>query len=410
MLRAQSPSMATTLTISEPERATFTRTVDVEIVIPVYNEAHGLEASVRALHSYLRGSFPFSWLITIADNASSDATLGVALDLAQSLEGVRVAHLDQKGRGRALRATWLASEAAVVAYMDVDLSTSLSCLLPLVAPLVSGHSDVAIGTRLAKGAQVVRGPKRELISRCYNLILRSTMGASFTDAQCGFKAVRSDVARSLLPLVEDNAWFFDTELLVVAEYNGLRIHEVPVDWVDDPDSRVDIVSTATDDLKGIGRMLGRLAHGQIELDAPQRSAEPVRGVADQMVRFASIGIMSTVVASVLFVLLRPALGLLGGYLVSYLACAAWNVAAQRRYTFAIRGRAGRRQHWLVASLLGAGCLVASAGALLVASSFAPLDTAHALAVVTAANAVMTVVRFAALRRLFVPARDERRGA
>ena len=153
-------------------------------------------------------------------------------------------HLDAKGRGRALKAVWSASDAPVLAYMDVDLSTDLRALLPLIAPLISGHSDLAIGTRLARSSRVVRGPKRELISRSYNLILRGALSASFSDAQCGFKAIRAEVARDLLPLVEDDNWFFDTELLVIAQRVGLRIHEVPVDWVDDPDSRVDIVATA----------------------------------------------------------------------------------------------------------------------------------------------------------------------
>ncbi len=140
---------------------------------------------------------------------------------------MRAVHLDEKGRGRALRATWLASPARVVAYMDVDLSTDLDALLPLVAPLLSGHSDVAIGTRLAPGSRVVRGAKREIISRSYNLILKTLLGNGFSDAQCGFKALRADVARALVPLVDDEGWFFDTELLVLAEHNGLRIHEVP---------------------------------------------------------------------------------------------------------------------------------------------------------------------------------------
>ena len=150
--------------------------------------------------------------------------------------------MPEKGRGRALRAAWTASDAQVLAYCDVDLSTDLAALLPLVAPLISGHSDLAIGTRLARDSRVVRGAKREFISRCYNLILRGTLAARFSDAQCGFKAIRGDVAQRLLPLVEDTGWFFDTELLVLAERAGLRIHEVPVDWVDDPDSSVDIVA------------------------------------------------------------------------------------------------------------------------------------------------------------------------
>ena len=130
--------------------------------------------------------------------------------------------------------------------MDVDLSTDLNALFPLLAPLLSGHSDVAIGTRLARGARVVRGPRREVISRCYNLLLHATLGTGFSDAQCGFKAIRADAARELLPLTADDGWFFDTELLVLAERAGLRIHEVPVDWIDDPDSRVKVLSTALD--------------------------------------------------------------------------------------------------------------------------------------------------------------------
>ena len=235
---------------------------DVEIVIPVYNEEAQLEASVRRLHAYLDAHFPLTWRITVADNASRDHTRDIADRLAATLDNTNAIHLAQKGRGRALRRAWSESTADVVAYMDVDLSTDLDALLPLVAPLVSSHSDVAIGTRLAHGSRVVRGPKREFISRAYNLILKATLHNGFSDAQCGFKAVRADVARALVPLVEDDGWFFDTELLLLAEHNGLRIHEVPVDWVDDADSRVDVRTTAVDDLRGIWRVLRRFAAGE----------------------------------------------------------------------------------------------------------------------------------------------------
>ena len=168
---------------------------------------------------------------------------------------MRALHLDQKGRGRALRAAWSSSSASVVAYMDVDLATGLDALLPLVAPLLSGHSDLAIGTRLAPGAHVVRGARREFISRAYNLLCGPRSRSACTDAQCGFKAMRRDAAAELLPLVEDEEWFFDTEVLVTAQRIGLRIHEVPVDWVDDLDSRVEVVPTALADLRGVWRML-----------------------------------------------------------------------------------------------------------------------------------------------------------
>jgi glycosyltransferase involved in cell wall biosynthesis len=233
----------------------------VDIVVPVYNEARKLEPSVRRLHRYLGRRFPFTWAVTIVDNGSTDTTWPRAVALESELDRVAALHIETKGRGIALRTAWSSSAASVVAYMDVDLSTDLDALLPLVAPLVSGHSDIAIGTRLAHGARVSRGPKREFISRTYNVLLKAALHNGFTDAQCGFKAARSEVIRDLLPVIEDNEWFFDTELLVRAERSGLRIYEVPVDWVDDPDSRVDVVSTARADLRGIAR-LRRDRHAQ----------------------------------------------------------------------------------------------------------------------------------------------------
>jgi glycosyltransferase involved in cell wall biosynthesis len=243
----------------------------LDVVIPVHNEEVDLARCVRRVHHHLRTAMPYTFRITIADNASTDDTLAIATALASELPAVRVRHLDEKGRGRALRTVWFESDAAVLTYMDVDLSTDLAALLPLVAPLVSGHSEVAIGTRLARGARVVRGFKREAISRGYNLLLRGTLAVRFSDAQCGFKAIRRDVARQLLPMVADTGWFFDTELLVLAQRAGLRIHEVPVDWVDDPDSRVDIVATALADLRGIARLARTLATGRVPLDEVRRN-------------------------------------------------------------------------------------------------------------------------------------------
>jgi glycosyltransferase involved in cell wall biosynthesis len=226
----------------------------VEIVVPVYNEARVLEANVRTLLGYLGSEFPLATTVTIVDNASTDETWPLAEQLRARWSRVQTLRLDQKGRGRALRAAWSASRCPVVAYVDVDLSTDLHALLPLVAPLLSGHSDLAVGSRLAPGARVVRGAKRELISRSYNAIVRAALHTRFTDAQCGFKALRGDVARALLPLVENDNWFFDTELLVQAERHGLRIHEVSVDWVEDPDSSVDLAATAIEDLRGVWRL------------------------------------------------------------------------------------------------------------------------------------------------------------
>jgi glycosyltransferase involved in cell wall biosynthesis len=249
------------------EDASEIRSPVVDVVVPVYNEQAILGASVRRLHAYLTSHFPFSWRITIVDNGSVDGTWFEAGAVARNLPGVRAVHLDEKGRGLALRTAWSGSDAQIVAYTDVDLSTDLNALLPLVAPLVSGHSDLAVGSRLATGASVVRRPERELISRVYNLMLRVAFATKVRDAQCGFKAVRADVARVLLPEIVDNGWFFDTELLLLAEHNGLRIHQVPVDWVDDTDSRVQVVRTALHDLGGSARMAKRflLGRGRIEL-------------------------------------------------------------------------------------------------------------------------------------------------
>jgi hypothetical protein len=292
--------------------------LSVEIVVPVFNEQDDLEWSVRRLRSYLDGSFPFNAVVTIADNASTDCTWRIAAALADQIPGVRAVHLDAKGRGRALRVTWLASEADVVAYMDVDLATDLRALMPLVAPLLSGHSDIAIGSRLAHGARVVRGPKRELISRCYNLLLRTTLHSRFSDAQCGFKAMRTDVARALVPLVVDNAWFFDTELLTLAEANGLRVHEVPVDWVDDPDSRVDIARTATDDLKGIWRLLRSRSAGAGPADLLRIAAWARPGAGST--RPGPSIVLFAIAYVGLFLALRPALGPLGANAAALAGC------------------------------------------------------------------------------------------
>ncbi|GAB1822520.1 glycosyltransferase [Herbidospora sp. RD11066] len=228
----------------------------IEIVLPVYNEERVLASSVMELLDHLKRECPFPAQVTIADNGSTDGTWSVA----RSLDNVRTIRLEGKGRGLALREAWSWSEADVVAYMDIDLSTDLAAFVPLVTPLLSGEADIAVGTRLAPGASVVRGRKRELISRSYNRLLRG-VGATFSDAQCGFKALRAPVARALLPHVTDDAWFFDTELLLKAQWRGLRIHEVPVRWVDDPDSSVDVLRTSIAQLRGLARVVSERDRG-----------------------------------------------------------------------------------------------------------------------------------------------------
>ena len=386
----------------------------VEIVVPVYNEEHVLEQSVRRLYAYLSETFPYRFTITVADNASTDSTWQVATRLAAEIPEVRAVHLDQKGRGRALRQVWSSSDADVVSYMDVDLSTGLDAFLPLVAPLLSGHSDLAIGSRLHRGSAVVRGPKREFISRTYNLMLRTTMAAKFSDAQCGFKAARTDVVKALLGSVEDQTWFFDTELLLLAERSGLRIHEVPVDWVDDPDSRVDIVRTVKDDLKGMWRVARKTLSGATRLPVPPRvqQAQLPPAMRWQLSSFAVIGVISTVAYLALYLILRQLAPAVLANAVALFATAIANTAANRRFTFGVTGTADALKHQVeggIAFLIG---LVLSTATLAVVRVAAP-GASHVveLAALVGANALSTVVRFLLMRVwVFNPKRQARRRA
>jgi putative flippase GtrA len=310
---------------------------------------------------------------------------------------VRVIHLDAKGRGLALRTAWSESEAEVVAYMDVDLSTRLDALLPLVAPLVTGHSDLAIGSRLAPGATVARGPRREIISRTYNIILRVVFANRFRDAQCGFKAIRTDLARRLLPIVEDDSWFFDTELLLVAEHNGLRVHEVPVDWVDDPDSRVDVTRTARDDIKGVVRLARSFLRGggKAELGPHQRA--PLRDdMGRQLVSFGAVGIVSTAVSLLLFLVLRGNVHPIWANVVALAATALANAWANRRFTFGHRSRVDRGRHYAGAATMFVTAVAVSSSALALALWLDAGVVAQALTLV-AAWLVTAAGRFALLR-------------
>ncbi len=382
----------------------------------------------------------------------------IADHLAATLPRVQTIRLDRKGRGRALRAAWSKSTASVVAYMDVDLATGLDALLPLVAPLLSGHSDLAIGTRLAPGAHVVRGARREFISRSYNILLRSTLRSACTDAQCGFKAMRREAAAELLPLVDDDEWFFDTEVLITAQRIGLRIHEVPVDWVDDADSRVEVLHTALMDLRGVWRLLGPQARkravlrtaragsgawsdgwGGTAVTPPRRNGlgghsssgtvpavrqgresigeeslagavtiagdDPVPEVfADELIRFAGIGIISTGAYVALFAALEPSLG---SYLANAVAiglCSLGNTAAHRGMAGTARHGLDRWQRAGTAAALFGVSLAFTTGALATTRAAGLTALFPELCAVAAANVAAAVIRFSILRTwVFRPA-------
>jgi putative flippase GtrA len=388
----------------------------VEVVLPVFNEEVDLEPSVRQLADYLATHFPFTYVVTIADNASTDGTWALAELLAATVPHVRATRLPEKGRGRALRTVWGASNAEVVAYMDIDLSTDLAALLPLVAPLLSGHSDVAIGSRLVRTSRVVRGARREVLSRGYNLLLRTTLRARFSDAQCGFKALRTDCARQLLPLVQDSGWFFDTELLLLAERSGLRIHEVPVDWVDDPDSRVNLTQTVLADLRGVGRMVRALGTGALPVTELRRQlgrgplVSAVPGVparlSRQVLRFASIGVASTLGYVLIFLLLRGSIGAQPANLTALLVTAVANTGANRRLTFGITGaRHAARSQLEGLAVFGLGLLLTSGALAVLHAAAAEPSRLAELAVLVSANLIATVLRFLAYRSwVFAPRR------
>jgi glycosyltransferase involved in cell wall biosynthesis len=226
----------------------------VDIVIPVYNEEHVLAESLSTLRKFLAHGFEHEYRIVVADNASTDGTLALAQKLAQKHADVASLHIPQKGRGRALRAAWLTSPADILSYMDVDLSTDLVAFPPLIEAIAGDGYDIAIGSRLARGADTQRSLKREAISRSYNVMIKGLFFTRFSDAQCGFKAVSRRAAQDLVPLIENNEWFFDTELLIVAEKAGYRVKEIPVRWLEDPDTRVNVPKTVWEDIRGLMRL------------------------------------------------------------------------------------------------------------------------------------------------------------
>ncbi len=244
--------------------------LSVEIVIPVYNEERAIGPCVGRLRTFLAGEFDHDWRILIANNGSTDHTLEIATQLSAGDDRVQFLNLAQKGRGLALRAAWSRSNADVVSYMDVDLSTNLRYFPLLVEGLRCGY-DIAIGSRLMQASMVARRLKREVLSRGFNLLIRLLFQIRFSDAQCGFKAMKREAAHTLLPFVVNDGWFFDAELLILAEKNKFRIFEAPVEWMEDLDSRVDLWGTAMEDLRGLARMRTSRLNLNLERQAPAAS-------------------------------------------------------------------------------------------------------------------------------------------
>lgn len=225
----------------------------VSISVPVLNEEKELEVNISKLCAFLIKGFKYDWEIVIVDNGSNDKTQEIGLRMSKMDSKIKYLRLEERGRGRALKRSWSQSDADILSYMDVDLSTNLKSFPILIEEIATG-ADVAIGSRLMKNSHIVRQFKREMLSRGYNLLIKLMFWNKFSDAQCGFKAIGKKAARELLPKIVDNKWFFDTELLILAEKKGYRIAEVPVEWIEDLDSRVKIFQTAIDDIKGLIRL------------------------------------------------------------------------------------------------------------------------------------------------------------
>jgi Glycosyl transferase family 2 len=384
------------------------RAMSLDIVLPVFNEERALPGAVAVLYDYLERWSPFAWTITIADNASTDATAAVAAELARRRPRVRILRLARKGKGHAIRSAWAASSADIVAYTDVDLSTGLDALLPMVMSLATGHCDLAVGSRLLPGSRTVRSLKREAYSRVYNWLLRLTHRVQFSDAQCGFKAARAGAVRPLLAQIEDRAWFFDSELLLLAEYNGLRVHEMPVDWIEDTDSRVRPVHVATGNLRGLLRVALAKARGTARVVALPRRPAPqaahpdavhgvrLRRVPRRTAMFLGLGAAFAAVAALLLFVARawwqpPTADLAVAVATAWLSGKADWLPAAGAAVFP-RPRPLRR---LAASCLVGACVF---GALLAARAAAPgAGRPAGLLILAAATAAGLAGRFALLQ-------------
>lgn len=226
----------------------------VNVTLPVLNEEGCLKQNVSKISKFLLScNWPGSEIV-IADNGSSDSTSHIGLQLAKNLPNVKYLRLNERGRGRALKAAWSASGAQVVTYMDIDLSTKLEHLPEIVNPILSGKVDFVTGSRLLIDSRIQRSLRREILSQGYSILVQTVGKVRMKDYQCGFKACSKSAVVSLLPKIKNNNWFFDTELLLKAHWNGFKVLETPIEWMEDPDSRVKIIPTVVENLKELRRL------------------------------------------------------------------------------------------------------------------------------------------------------------
>jgi glycosyltransferase involved in cell wall biosynthesis len=249
-----------------------------QVVLPVYNEQRRLPRSLPRLHAFLTANCPLDWSILIANNGSTDQTQWTAERLCREYPRTAVVCAPENGRGGALKRAWLASDAEILSYMDVDLATGLEAFPQLIDTVACDRADLAIGSRFLPASRTTRGWRRRIISTGYRYLAWALCGTNLSDFQCGFKAISRKAAQALLPLVEDAGWFFDTELLLQAEKNRWRVAELAVTWTEDDDSRVRLISTAWQDLRGLCRLHRKLGtRRQQPLTLPKNVA-PTQGL------------------------------------------------------------------------------------------------------------------------------------
>ncbi|WP_232668583.1 GtrA family protein [Pseudonocardia sp. TRM90224] len=377
-----------TATVEDPP-IELTRSPLTDIVIPIRDAASVPAATVRRLHAHLTRTFPFPFRITIAAGGSGAADPTSAAELQRDLPEVRFVHVGGDGRGAILRRVWSMSDADVVAYMDADLPVDLAGFLPLVAPLVSGHSDLATGNRPAHSSGV--------LARAIGFLLRVLLGVRVGDSQCAFKAGRADVVKALLPGVHDDRWFFDTELLCVAERHGMRIHEIPIDCLDDPGGSAETPQTLADMIRGVVAISRRKMRGTFGVTIPAHLGRPrpPAGMGNQVVWFAVIGVASVVTHAGLFLTFRSVMPALAANALALGITGVLNTAANRRFTFGVRGRQDALRHQMEGGLTFLLSLTGTSLGLLLAGS--GLSRIAELAVLYLGDAVATVIRFVLLR-------------